>query len=75
MKYAITVAFLLTAILSYAQSNDLPSPLIDPRDGLEYQTVQIGNQIWMAENLRFETKGSEPNENSAFGFNAFPLFW
>lgn len=28
--------------------------MVDPRDGQEYAIVQIGNQVWMAENMRYE---------------------
>ncbi|MCF0216532.1 MAG: hypothetical protein HUK21_08675 [Fibrobacteraceae bacterium] len=35
---------------------------IDERDGEEYKWVRIGNQIWMAENLRYSTGGSIDDE-------------
>ena len=38
---------------------------IDPRDGQIYNTVEIGNQIWFAENLNFEKSSSWWYNNSS----------
>ena len=43
---------------SYLNPDVSYDEVVDERDGQIYKTVKIGNQTWMAENLRYETSKS-----------------
>ena len=42
---------------------------IDQRDGEAYRYAKFGNQTWMINNLRYETKKSHIYDNSISYFN------
>lgn len=46
------------------QNNHSCSDFVDSRDGEKYSVVTIGNQCWMAENLRYNASSSWLNPNN-----------
>jgi uncharacterized protein (TIGR02145 family) len=57
LKYILLIAIIL--ILSKGiDTNAQETKLIDSRDGKEYKILYIGNQVWMGQNLNYETENS-----------------
>jgi len=62
MKKSLLMAALAAAVVGGEQA---VSTFTDKRDGKVYRIVQIGSQVWFAENLNYAAKGSVCYDNKA----------
>ncbi len=61
-RIAAAVAFIATTFLFTACGGE---SFTDPRDGQKYKTVKIGEQVWMAENLKYKAGAQTVDEEGS----------
>jgi len=69
IRRTFIIALLLVSSYAKSQIATTYGEIKDERDGKTYQTLQVGNTLWLAENLKYESEGSEHHEKSVDGYD------
>jgi len=72
---SITIFILATGIYGKGQTNFKTNEMTDLRDGTTYPTVEIGNTIWIAENLKYKTENAYHPKNADIGVKLNGLYY
>lgn len=62
-KYLFSLSVICAVFIANSTLAQKKGSLMDVRDGQVYKTIEIGNQIWMAQNLNYSARGSWCYEN------------
>lgn len=75
IRIALTICIISIVATAVGQDSYTQGTITDSRDGKLYQTLKIGNTIWLAENMKFKTDQSTIIAGNELGIEADGFYY